>query len=207
MSIKSRIQNITRQILHRLPHVKELTDFKNLYDSNSCYLPGFYSSPIVDVTLLKKFQNQIWEKEFPINIAGIQLNDDIQIKYVKEITKFYQLSSFPEFQNKGKRYWYENIFYSYTDAIFLSCLIQYVKPSQIIEVGSGFSSAVMLYTLDEMENSKTSLFFIEPYTERLESILRPNDKEKVTIIRMDVQQVGVEIFKDLKHDDILFIDS
>ena len=53
-------------------------------------------------------------------------------------------------ENKSEklRYYFWNIFYCYSDAIFLYCIIRHFKPSRIVEIGSGFSSAVMLDTND-----------------------------------------------------------
>jgi len=46
---------------------------------------------------------------------------------------------------------------------------------------------------------------IEPYPERLESLLKNNDS--VTIHKNRLQEIPIEIFEGLNKNDILFIDS
>ena len=49
--------------------------------------------------------------------------------------------------------------------------------------------------------------FIEPYPERLESLLKENDREKVVIYKKRLQDIPVGVFRELNENDILFIDS
>jgi hypothetical protein len=86
-------------------------------------------------------------------------------------------------------------------------MIRRFQPKKIIEIGSGFSSAVMLDTNELFFENKIKLTFIEPYASRLLSLMTESDKKSVTIIQSDVQLVGLEIFKKLQADDILFVDS
>jgi hypothetical protein len=79
-----------------------------------------------------------------------------------------------------------------------------VKPSRIIEIGSGFSTACMLDSSEEI-GITPEITCIEPYADRLKSLLRPADK--VEILESPVQDVSVDRFKALEKNDILFIDS
>ena len=51
------------------------------------------------------------------------------------------------------RYQYENGFYGYTDGVILYSMIRHFKPARIIEIGSGFSSAVMIDTNEVFFNN------------------------------------------------------
>ena len=93
------------------------------------------------------------------------------------------------------------------DAFVLACMVRHLRPRRYVEVGSGFSSAVVLDTLDRTPGLATACIFIEPDTERLESLLRPADQARTTIIRSDVQHVPLDVFRGLGHDDILFLDT
>jgi hypothetical protein len=95
-----------------------------------------------------------------------------------------------------------NSMFPSSDAAVLSALIRLVSPKRIIEVGSGYSSAVMLDTRDEA----TQLTFVEPYPERLQRLIRPGDKNW-ELIRSPVQGTELDLFRQLSRDDILFIDS
>jgi len=97
--------------------------------------------------------------------------------------------------------------FGYSDAIFLYSFLRKHKPKRIIEVGSGFSSAVMLDTIDSCFSEKPEMTFIEPYPERLISLFREKDKEQVRLIDRKVQDVSPDLFLALKSGDLLFIDS
>ena len=86
-------------------------------------------------------------------------------------------------------------------------MIRYLKPKQIIEVGSGFSSSVMLDTNQMFFNNEINLTFIEPYPERLYNLLKEEDKKNTEIIVDFVQNIDVTVFEQLNEGDILFIDS
>jgi predicted O-methyltransferase YrrM len=93
------------------------------------------------------------------------------------------------------------------DAVVLAGLIRTAKPRRIIEVGSGFSSSVILDTLDQTPDLITSVTFIEPYTERLERLLRPEDSTRAEIIRSGVQEVSSSVFEQLDSGNLLFLDT
>ncbi len=111
-------------------------------------------------------------------------------------------------QKQGNlRYYFENPFYSYSDGIILYSMIRHFKPKQIIEIGSGFSSAAMLDINELFFSNQISLTLIEPYPERLYSLIHPDDKKTATIIEKDAQKIPLDLFEKLNSGDILFIDS
>ncbi len=105
------------------------------------------------------------------------------------------------------RYQFENGFYSYTDAIMLYSMIRYYKPKRIIEIGAGFSSSVMLDTNELFFENAINLTFIDPYADRLYSLITENDKKTATIIETNVQLTPLIVFEKLEQGDILFVDS
>lgn len=86
-------------------------------------------------------------------------------------------------------------------------MIWHFGPRQIIEIGSGFSSAVMLDTNEQFLNNAIQLTFIEPFADRLKSLLRQSDQQTVNLVEKNVQAVSPEIFEGLNSGDFLFIDS
>ena len=114
---------------------------------------------------------------------------------------------FPTHAEPGRRYYYENDQYSYGDAIILSAMLREHRPARYIEVGSGYSSAVVLDTLDTMAEAQTACTFIEPYTARLDTLLTEADTARVRIIREGVQKVPLQVFEDLERGDFLFLDT
>lgn len=167
---------------------------------------GHFYSPIVSKKDLLEFEKQIWEEKNNTHIKGINLNVKKQISLLNELEEYYGEMPFNDEKSSQNRYYFNNNSYSYTDAIILYSFIRHFKPKNIIEIGSGFSSAVMLDT-NELFKMNMNLTFIEPYPKSLFNIFKNGDKNKHTIIDTKVQNVAVEEFKKLNKNDILFIDS
>jgi predicted O-methyltransferase YrrM len=182
---------------------KENSQFKEI----SCFPYGHYYSPIVSVEDLKKREKEIWGKWKTDGISGIDLNADQQINLLNELFAYYQEMPFQPEKQPNIRYYLDNDFYNYTDGIVLYSMIRHFQPKRIIEIGSGFSSAVMLDTNQLFFNNEIRLTFMEPYPERLHSLMNDTDLKTTKVIQDDVQVVPLEIFAALKQGDILFIDS
>jgi hypothetical protein len=87
-------------------------------------------------------------------------------------------------------------------------MIRKFRPKRIIEVGSGFSSAAILDTLDRTAGMEgTRCTFIEPNQGRLLEMLRAADGGRVTIVNRPVQYVPVSTFEELEAGDFLFLDT
>jgi len=92
---------------------------------------------------------------------------------------------FPKQAAPNRHYCSENIMFPASDAFTLSAMIRHTRPKRIIEVGSGFSSATMLDTVDEI-GLNCQLTFIEPYPDRLNALLRESDRERCSVIEQPV---------------------
>jgi Methyltransferase domain len=166
--------------------------------------PGHYYSPLNDIEYLRKNEQHVFTYECAIN--DINLRREEQLRLVKDILPYYLQLPFTKQKDKNYRYYYDNPFFSYSDGIFLFCLLNHLKPNRVIEIGSGFSSALMLDTNEHFVDNSINLTFIEPYPEeRLNALLKPDDKSRV--IRDFIQNVPINLFSELKAGDILFVDS
>lgn len=199
MKLKSKI--IT--LLNKLPHVR------NLYKQslNSFHPNGHFYSPIISIEDIKKRETEIWKNVDTDGILGINLRTEEQKELVKQFTLYYNDIPFKDEKQNDIRYYFKNEYYSYTDAIILYSFIRHFKPKRIIEIGSGFSSAVMLDTNELFFENQIDLTFIDPYSERLVSLMKQEDKQRVKLIETDVQLIPVNIFQELQAGDILFVDS
>jgi predicted O-methyltransferase YrrM len=139
-------------------------------------------------------------------ILGINLNTQKQIDLLKQFKKYHDQCPFPEHKTDQFRYYFSNPAYSYTDALTLYSMIRQFKPKRIIEIGSGYSSSVMLDTNDLFFNGEINFTFIEPYPELFHSLLKQDDKKNLIISRK-LQEVDNSIFSSLQANDILFVDS
>ena len=167
--------------------------------------PGHFYSPIPSIDEVRSREAEIFAKPQP-SLPGIDLRGDAQIILIRELAKFYAALPFPRQQSPESRYWFENWAYSYSDAIFLYSMLRQLQPRRVIEVGSGFSSAAMLDTADRWLPA-TTFTFIDPDTSTLDALLRPADRDRVTIIRSRLQDVPLTTFDTLSANDVLFIDS
>ncbi|WP_410587359.1 class I SAM-dependent methyltransferase [Amycolatopsis sp. lyj-23] len=104
------------------------------------------------------------------------------------------------------RYFYENTAYSWSDAIILHTMLRHLHPKRMIEVGSGYSTAMTLDTADRWL-PELELTCVEPYPELLQSLFRPGDEDRVRVLGQAVQDVPLETFAQLQAGDVLFIDS
>lgn len=189
-----------KKIVDNLPYIKGLrSQVDQLHVP-----PGHFYSPIISREDLISREDKIW-KDAPRSIQGLDLNEDDQLKLLNELKRFYDELPFQSKANGGLRYCYDNLYFSYNDAILLFCMIRKYKPKKIIEIGSGWSSAVMLDTNNLFFDNSIKCTFIEPYPKRLNSLLNENDK--IDLIEQPLQNVDIEIFEELNENDILFIDS
>jgi predicted O-methyltransferase YrrM len=167
--------------------------------------PGHFYSPIPSIEEVRAREAELFGPP-PPSLLAIDLREDAQVALVRDLARFYDELPFPRTQSPESRYWFENWAYSYADAIFLYSMLRHLRPKRAIEVGSGFSSAAMLDTADRWL-PETSFTFIDPDTSTLDALLRPGDRERVTIIRSRLQDVPLTTFDVLAANDILFVDS
>jgi predicted O-methyltransferase YrrM len=193
--------------LNRLPYIKGLHRENANFKRNSCFPAGHFYSPIISVEEVRARESEIWGKTQKEGIEGIDLQTQNQIQFAKDLSIYYNEMPFEAAKKDGLRYYFANSFYSYTDGIVLYSIIRHFKPKRIIEIGSGFSSALMLDTNQVFFENQINLTFIEPYPERLYSLITEADKQSTTIIESSVQSVPLSVFQKLEAGDILFIDS
>ncbi|WP_240507581.1 class I SAM-dependent methyltransferase [Winogradskyella aurantia] len=198
---------ILKNILNKLPYVRGLYAQAKRYNENAFFPPGHFYSSVTNLKEIKQREDQIWRGVEVDYIKGLDLRTEAQIELLTRLSDYYSELPFPKDKNTTFRYYFENPYYLYTDGIILYGLMRYLKPKRIIEVGSGFSSALMLDVNEHYFGNSINFMFIEPFPNRLNGILRKEDINVSKIVERKVQDVDIEIFKQLKAGDILFIDS
>jgi hypothetical protein len=169
---------------------------------------GHFYSPIVEPTdpQVRKVCAEFATSE----IGGgedLKIDEDLVLQTLLRISEHYGKVAFPETKQDGFRYYYENPMYSYGDAIVLSCMLLDLRPRRLIEVGSGFSSCAAMDTCDRFLNGSVEFSFIEPHPDSLLSLLDARDPYRKRVHRTQLQDAPLEMFAELKANDILFIDS
>lgn len=183
----------------------EMTSANTEIEMQGAYPAGHYYSPIPS---REEVLTHIKSRKLPSSqLVGIEMNSENQFNLLNDYVQLYKDLPFPEKQIPEVRFFYENMWFGYADAIYLCCFLRKFKPKKIIEVGSGFSSAVMLDTIDGYFSGRPEVTFIEPYPDRLNSLLREKDRQQVKLIDKKIQEVPFDIFSTLDDGDLLFIDS
>lgn len=166
--------------------------------------PGHFYSPIVDVNSIV----ETWFKDSKKKaVPGIDINDSGQLALWNEIVGYLQERNIPEEPTAGWRYHFRNPAFSYGDGSVLHGMLRHLRPKRIIEIGSGFSSACTLDTLDRFLPEGTHIDFIEPYPKLLIKLIGAECRHSYLIHEKPVQEVNLELFDTLSAGDILFIDS
>ena len=167
--------------------------------------PGHFYSPIVNPAEVFNRWAENWRNAREI-VEGIDIDLSAMVAFWKTHLDIIQSTPFSSTEGAG-RYHYENNAFCHADAIMLRTMLHVLRPKRVIEVGSGYSTACMLDTRDELGGDGFTLICIEPFADLLRSLMRPQDRDITHIIERAVQDVGPEILAELEPGDILFIDS
>ncbi|MBF9128296.1 class I SAM-dependent methyltransferase [Plantactinospora sp. S1510] len=154
--------------------------------------PGHYYSPATApadrATAIR------WRDLAPV---GVDLREAEQLRLADELAPL--LLDLPT-----DRWQDRNGMYGRADAAVLHAMLRHHRPARLIEVGSGYSTAVAL-DVAERFLPELRITCVEPHPARLQSRLRPGDE--VELIQRPVQDVDRATFATLRSGDILLIDS
>jgi len=198
------IKRTAKNLLEKLPYCGKLIRERK----RMMHPPGHFYSPFPLIEEIKLKEQAIFDS-FPRTISGIDLNESEQLALLEKFKKYYQELPFSVNKKEGLRYFFEGEVrdYGYSDAITLYCMIRYLQPKKIIEVGCGKSSCVILDTNELFIDNSISCTFIEPYPQKFFSLVKKTDLERIEVIPKKLQEVELSKFSTLSAGDILFIDS
>jgi pterin-4a-carbinolamine dehydratase/cephalosporin hydroxylase len=168
--------------------------------------PGHFYSPItapieVEADAARLFASGLRD------LPGVDQRLPEQLALALQLSRFYADADFAEQPRPDRRYCLANEYFPYGDAFAYHALLRHLRPRRVIEVGAGWSSAVLLDTDERWLGSAIECTFVEPYPERLLSLLRPADVARTRLLRSRLQDVPLAEFAALQANDILFIDS
>lgn len=172
----------------------------------SLYPPGHFSSPIPNIREIFSREGEIFDQSVR-DIPGIDLREHQQVNLLHALSKYYVDLPFTPNSIRPRRYYYENDFFSYGDAIILFSMLRHYRSRRVVEIGSGFSSAVMLDTKELFLGDSIDLTFVEPNPHRLLGLLKEHGKAECHIIQKRVQDIDLSIIESLDENDLLFVDS
>jgi len=161
--------------------------------------PGHPYSPLLNIESAS-------DKGLPNDDAAMWESVDLRVDEQRVLYQQLQAVNFPALPSPPTRYFHDNGWFPLLDARMLSSIISRENPARYLEVGSGFSTAVVLDTLDRTQR-QTQITVIEPDLVRLRALLRGGDEARLNVHSCLVQEVPLEIFETLEAGDVLFIDS
>lgn len=207
----SPLLDTAKSIFRRLPYVRslhrQLRDLETeLRRWRTWKPPGHFYSPIPALDEVQADAGRIFGNPLP-PLGGIALNESRQLEMLESFAKYHDTLPF-QWQTPGlSRYHYTNAYYAWADGIVLHCMLRLLSPKRVVEVGSGFSSAVVLDTDEMFLKNSLRCTFIDPYPERLLKLMKASDRERCCVLKQRVQDVGLDVFQQLAAGDILLIDS
>lgn len=134
------------------------------------------------------------------NLPGIDFNVNEQLSILRAFDFNNELEQFPINKRSELEYYYKNGSFESGDGEFLYNMIRLKKPARFIEIGSGLSTLIANSAIKK-NNNKCKHICIEPYEAEWINQL------EVQVIRKKVEEVSIEVFRQLQKNDILFIDS
>jgi hypothetical protein len=144
-------------------------------------------------------------KEHPL--YGIDMREEEQRKLLTELFKPYE----EEYQMVSRKNAFglkesEMPSFAPINALALYAFIRHFKPKKMIEVGSGMSTKISATALirNEQEGHAAQFIAIEPYPSKE---LQKGYDGLNRLYARKVEDVELEVFKELGNNDILFIDS
>jgi predicted O-methyltransferase YrrM len=140
-------------------------------------------------------------------VLGVDLNEEHQREVLKELARFYPSMPFTIDGSPDLRYRFDNPSYSFADGIFLHTMLRHLRPRRLVEVGSGYTSALTLDTNERFLDNQVECSFVEPHPELLLSLMTHADRQRTRIIPDRLQTVDLGLFTALERRDVLFIDS
>ena len=102
---------------------------------------------------------------------------------------------------------YSNPHFPLADALALFAMIKEHKPRRYIEVGCGYSSCAAIDINDHHVARPMAMTFIDPHPELFLSLLEPDSHYRDNVVTKRIQDVPLDVFRELGDGDILFIDS
>lgn len=173
---------------------------KFFFTKNILTISGVF--PIVKHYYEPQFDFSDYKQEYR-NLPALHFKDAVQLELLQSFCYQDELIKKPIEKVPIPLFYYNNGSFPSGDAECYYSIIRKIKPKQIIEVGSGYSTLIANEAIIEnvKEDHNTKLTCIEPYE------MPWLNQLNIDLVRKKVEEVDITLFQQLKKDDILFIDS
>jgi len=167
-----------------------------------------FLSPIPD---LRELNDDLWSRRS--ELIGINPDEKKQLELLSYFLSTYrnEYEKFPlEKTAILHEYYVNNKWCGSVDGEILYCMIRRFKPHRLIEIGSGFSTRLIVQSIlknkEEDDQYECSFNAIDPFPRDIVRKGFPHFSSS-QLISKKVQDVPLSEFSALSEDDILFIDS
>ena len=165
---------------------------------------GHYYNPVPSDEDIEKF---IAKRRYDCELHGIDLNLAVQRDYYKQLMQFRDGYIWRMEKQPGLAYYGNNDQFAPCCSYPVYAFMRLLRPKHIIEVGSGYSTAIMVDTNRLYLNNSVQISCVEPYPVRLEETWGDHVEDHVKLYRHLLQDVDLAVFDQLEAGDICFIDS
>lgn len=158
------------------------------------------------VPRLKSFEGKDWSACRPCSALDLHLDEQIECLQ-REILPYLPEWTFSEqASDDNHRFHFNNGFFERVDAEVAYSLVRSRKPRRIIEIGSGNTTLLLAAALEKNtdEGYAGEMISIEP---RPAPYLKDGLRGLTELIESPVQHVPEDLFRTLRANDVLFIDS
>lgn len=167
--------------------------------------PGHFYSPHPLLDDIERGYDEVYECYETLD--GINVNPAEQLKLFSAACSNDSIGPWSAAKTASERYFYENLFFRFGDATAIWHMAKLFRPKRLIEVGSGFSTACWLDSIDRLQLD-CKVHCIEPYADRVRELCLPDlESGRIALSERPVQAFAPSYFEQLERNDVLFIDS
>jgi predicted O-methyltransferase YrrM len=138
-------------------------------------------------------------------LNSLDMNAEQQLELLNQFRYNDELLAIPMEKTAKHEYHYNNGSFLSGDSEYLYNMIRHLKPANIIEIGSGFSTLMALKAIEKNKSENatynSNMMCVEPYE------MAWLEKTDAVVIRKKVEDIEMSFFEKLEANDILFIDS
>lgn len=161
--------------------------------------PGHFYSPLTAQSDAERALSWV-ESGSTQDLPGVDLRADAQLELATSLAPMLNEPF------EGPRYSPDNEMFTFADGAVYRAMLRHLQPKRVIEIGSGYSTALALDTADAHLDG-LELTSVEPHPGALLALLGEGDSDRVNLVPQPVQEVPLDTYAALDAGDILFIDS
>ena len=182
--------------------------FENRYKKHGFRIvkPDFYC-PLVDVEEAKADRTRLWAET--TDCIGVDFDEAghraLLAGQLPALAEGFDYPVEGAADDELQGFYAGNSQFGGTDARVLFAFLRLWRPGRIVEIGSGYSTLLMIDVNRRFLGGQTEITAVEPYPKPF--LRRMAEDGSVRLVDQRVQDTPLELFDQLQSGDILFVDS